>query len=473
MNDLNPFRKPAARTHASHFTALFLLAGCLAATAQGVGVFTWTSLSDEAHEGHTATLLTNGQVLIAGGYTADNYEAYQPPELTAETELYDPASDGWPLLGNLNDWHADHTATLLTNGKVLVAGGLTVLTVNGSRGFNYLGSTGSAELYDPATGVWTYTGSLVTARYSHSATLLPNGKVLVAGGLNYNGSNYVTLASAELYDPATGHWTATGSLGAARDDHTATLLPNGKVLVAGGGDIRAELYNPVTGVWTYTGSLVTARASHTATLLPNGKVLVAGGSGTNGYLASAELYDPATGVWTYTGSLGAARYGHTATLLTNGKVLVVGGNIEVSFAELYDPTTGAWSPTGSLGGDGPVGHTATLLANGQVLVASGFYNGDYYSENIVLGGQLYDPGTSSFNPFLNPVKLGDGSFQFGFIDGSGPSYSVLASPNLSAHMNLWTNLGAATEMPAGSGLFQFSDHQASNYPQRFYRVSSP
>ena len=94
-------------------------------------------------------------------------------------------------------------------------------------------------------------------------------------------------------------------------------------------------------------------------------------------------------------------------------------------------------------------------------------------ENGGSSAELYDPGTSSLNPFLNPVKLGDGSFQFGFVNGSGPSYGVLANTNLAPPMNAWSNLGPATEMPSGSGLFQFTDHQAPNYPQRFYRISSP
>src|ERR1035441_8109093 len=449
-----PMKKPAMNIKLKSFpgpgrVALkLLLAGCLAADAQGAGVFTSTSPSYWRHEAHTATLLTNGMVLIAGGYTIN---PYNNTVLSLDTDLYDPASDTWGLPGNLNDYHDGHTATLLTNGQVLVAGG----------------GVSSAELYNPVTGVWTYTGSLGVALTGHTATLLTNGKVLVAG-------------DGELYDPVTGVWTHTGSPVTPRYYHTATLLPNGKVLVAGGSrkDVTlasAELYDPATGHWTVTGNLGTARERHTATLLVSGQVLVAGGFNYNGSndvtLASAELYDPATGHWTATGSLGAARYGHTATLLTNGKVLVVGGNGSVSFAELYDPTTGTWSPTGSLGGT-IYDHTATLLANGQVLVAGGFYQWDG-GVNMVVGGELYDPGTSSFNPFLNPVKLGDGSFQFGFINGSGPSYGVLAGTNLAATVNTWTNLGAATEMPVGSGLFQFTDHQALNYPQRFYRVSSP
>ena len=146
------------------------------------------------------------------------------------------------------------------------------------------------------------TGSLRTARYGHTATLLPNGKVLVAGGRSSNAS---PLASAELYDQATGKWRTTGSLANARSGHTATLLPNGKVLVAGGcaGLASAELYEPASGTWTATGSLANVREFHTATLLSNGKVLVAGGLDTNGHaLAGAELYDPMSGTWTATGA---------------------------------------------------------------------------------------------------------------------------------------------------------------------------
>ena len=183
------------------------------------------------------------------------------------------------------------------------------------------------------------TGSLAAARVVHTATLLPNGKVLVAGGSGNSGF----FASAELYDPASGTWTATGSLAAARQTHTATLLPNGKVLVTGGLNgsnlTSAELYDPASGTWTTTGSLAAARYRHTATLLPSGKVLVAGGTGNSGYLASAELYDPASGTWAATGSLATARYLHTATLLPNGKVLVAGGQADGAYlasAELYD-----------------------------------------------------------------------------------------------------------------------------------------
>jgi N-acetylneuraminic acid mutarotase len=273
-------------------------------------------------------------------------------------------SGTWATTGSLTTARVSHTETLLPNGKVLVGGG-----------FDSDGTAlASAELYDPASGSWMATGSQATGRYYHTATLLPNGKVLVAGGAS--GS---ALASAELYDPVGGTWAVTGSLGNARTAHTATLLPDGKVLVAGGvGNsrvlARAELYDPVGGTWTATRSLATARSAHTAVLLPGGKVLVVGGRDRQfNTLASAELYDPARGAWTAAGSLATARYSHTATLLPNGKVLVAGGlyfNNALATAELYDPASGTWSVTGSLA-TARYSHTATLLPDGKVLVAGG------------------------------------------------------------------------------------------------------
>ena len=230
-----------------------------------------------ARSGHTATLLQNGMVLVAGG-TDSNFNR------SASAELYDLASGTWTATGSLNRAHNMHTATLL-NGRVLVAGGVDS---------NIIFISATAELYHPASGTWTVTGSLNTARAGHTATLLQNGMVLVAGGVD---SNFVPSASAELYDLASGTWTATGSLNRAHNMHTATLL-NGRVLVAGGVDSNiifisatAELYHPASGTWTVTGSLNTARAGHTATLLQNGKfVLVAGGEDSNfDPSASAEL----------------------------------------------------------------------------------------------------------------------------------------------------------------------------------------
>ena len=185
---------------------------------------------------------------------------------------------------------------------------------------------------------WAFTGNLNTPRYGHTATLLANGKVLVVGGLERTLAPFSVTDSAELYDPATGTWSRTGNLNTGRIGHTATLLPNGKVLVAGGRDHLAppffgltdsvELYDPATGTWSNTGNLNTSRSGHTATLLANGQVLVAGGVTTDCILLdSAELYDPATGMWTLTGSLRTARSLHLATLLPSDNVLVAGGYI--------------------------------------------------------------------------------------------------------------------------------------------------
>ena len=235
-----------------------------------------------------------------------------------------PIVSGPPTTNQLNSARTGHTAILLPSGSVLVVGGS--------------GNTGlltSAELYNPTTGQWTATGDLTVARTGHTATLLPNGSVLVAGGSGIAG----LLTSAELYNPTTGQWTVTGDLTLARTGHTATMLPtplpNGTVLVAGGHGssgllMSAELYNPTTGQWTATGDLTLARTGHTATLLPtplpNGTAWVAGGHGSTGPLTSAELYNPTTGQWTATGDLTAVRASHhTATLLSDGTVLVVGG----------------------------------------------------------------------------------------------------------------------------------------------------
>ena len=229
---------------------------------------------------------------------------------------------------------------------------LTTGAENTAMGFDTLDSNTTGSDNALAGWIWRYTGSLNTARVAHTATLLQNGKVLVAGGQDEHGEY---LASAELYDPASGTWSTTGSLTTVRGLHKATLLQNGMVLVVGGFDgfnvlASAELYDPASGTWSTTGSLNTARYLHTVTLLQNGKVLVAGGLNEHVVVvASAELYDPASGTWSTTGSLNTARGNHTATLLQNGNVLVAGGGDEngpVAGAELYNPGSGQWAFAG-------------------------------------------------------------------------------------------------------------------------------
>jgi hypothetical protein len=227
---------------------------------------------------------------------------------------------------------------LLASGKVLIAGGLD--------GWGLA----SAELYDPATGSFSPTGSMSTARVGQTATLLASGKVLITGGSDGT-VNSNLRASAELYDPSSGSFSPTGSMSSARVGQTATLLASGKVLIAGGDGFvagsftllaSAELYDPATGTFSPTGSMSSTRDGHTATLLASGKVLIAGGTcGADATLASAELYDPVTGSFSSIGSMATARAGHTATLLGSGTVLITGGyragNETYASAELYNP----------------------------------------------------------------------------------------------------------------------------------------
>jgi N-acetylneuraminic acid mutarotase len=227
-------------------------------------------------------------------------------------------------------------------GRVLVAGGCTGQNSNGCSGV-----TAKAEYYTPSTGKWAALPPMNVARGNLTATLLPNGQILVAGGINAAGN---PIVSSELFNPATGKWTLTGAMNVARDEHTAVLLSTGNVLVAGGENAagvttaRTELYNPSTGKWSLSGNLNVSRLEHRATMLMNGNVLVAGGANVNAtrttVLASAEIYNPSSGVWSKTGSLNNARVGHSATLLVSGKVLAVSGsgpNNDLVSCEIYTP----------------------------------------------------------------------------------------------------------------------------------------
>jgi N-acetylneuraminic acid mutarotase len=259
---------------------------------------TWSATSSLKHGrgNHAAILLNNGEVLVAGG--ADIFAASQ-----TSAELYDSTAGTWGDTAPLHHAREYFTATLLPNGEVLVAGGLYGY-FDGMWYFSF--EIANSEIYNPNARIWTDTGSLNGARCNHTATLLPDGHVLVVGGFNHSW-NLGPLKSAELYDPATRTWRSTGSLTTARSAHTATLLPNGKVLVVGGGTYAyggycetfasAEIYDPATETWIATGSLNDARNNHTAILLTNGQVLVTGGSNlSNGSLKTAELYKETTGV---------------------------------------------------------------------------------------------------------------------------------------------------------------------------------
>jgi uncharacterized protein YjbI with pentapeptide repeats len=351
----------------------------------------------------TATLLPNGQVLVAGGQDASS-------AATNAADLYDPTTGVSTGISGLNLGRYGHTATLLNDGTVLMVGGFINAT--------YLGS---AEIYNPGTQTFTTLGnSLNTPRAYQTATLLADGTVLIAGG--FNGS---PLSSAEIYNPTAQTFTTVGPLHSARYTHAAALLPNGKVLIASGLDATAELYDPVAKTFSLTGNLNTARQSPTATLLPTGKVLVAGGLvGSVGGIATAELYDPAAGAFTFTGSLNNARGSQTATLLPDGTVLVAGGyncpgtctNPIQGTAEIYNPSFATFALTGSLI-NARWQDTATLLNDGTVLVSGGFSgngptasNERYYSTAPLSALQLTTPtvlasGQPDTTAFTNPTAF--------------------------------------------------------------------
>jgi len=329
--------------------------------------------------GHTATLLPDSRVLIAGGMVREGV-------IHEGAELYDPDSGAFELTGAMSAKRVGHTATLLPDGKVLITGGWA-----GDR------PTASAEVYDSSTGRFTPTGDMSTERVAHGATLLSDGRVLITGG---QASETNKLASTEIYDPISGIFTSAGNMTTPRMDHTATLLHSGKVLITGGSVglypaetvfSSAELYDPQSGAFSPTGGMTAVRFKHAAALLPDGKVLVIGGSDARvwrGRYASAEIYDPATGTFKVTESMGAARFKHREAVLpmADGKVLVAGGGERL---EVYDPATGMFSTVASEMGTARFYSTATLLRDGTVLITGGL--GQSSSQDASAGTWLYRP----------------------------------------------------------------------------------
>lgn len=340
-----------------------------------------------------------GFVLLAGGQGNGQFAL-------ASAELFDPASNVFAAASSMQDAREDHTATVLPSGKILVAGG------EGASGR----ALSSAELYDPVSGKFSAVAAKMdSARAEHSATLISgcncpaDGKVLIAGGSSATGSLGSTLRSAELYDPATGKFTATGAMKATRARHSATLLASGplagNVLIAGGtsdesgGDVAtAELYDPTTGQFTSTGTMSTPRENHSATFLsPSvvsgalvGNVLVAGGGDVSAPSDTAEVFNPQTAAFSPVGTMSAARTLQAAVLLSNGKVLIAGGQSSdtdfLQSAELFDPAHATFAATGSMH-NLHAGATATVLENGSALIAGGRSN----------FADLYDPTAGTFS----------------------------------------------------------------------------
>lgn len=357
------------------------------------GTWAKTTPMNTRRAGHTATLLQNGKVLVAGGDVSTNTIHYAP---TTTAELYDPITRTWTFTGPLNDAREDHTASLLPNGKVLVTGGTIGIS-------NLI----SAELYDPTNGIWTKTGAMLDSRGYHVAVVLTNGQVLVTGGNKKKNS--------ELYDPMTGLWSQSGLLQQQRLYAPATLLANGKVLISGGVNplytalpgtstnlpslSDTELYDPVTGIWTTTGSTHTGYQLHEATLLPNGQVLITGGQPNDTNSTRAETYNSDTGTWTtVSNTIPLPDSGQVTTLLADGNVLITGGNfgaVRTAKTEVYDAAIGIWKTTGQLA-VGRQDFTANLLPDGTMLVSGG----TDISGNSYATAEIYSPVTGTFTNAL-------------------------------------------------------------------------
>jgi N-acetylneuraminic acid mutarotase len=325
---------------------------------------------------HTATLLSDGKVLLVGG-------SISPSEQTADAEIYDPSTGLITMVAPLHTPRHAHSATWLPDGRVLVVSGY-----NQSQGWLY-----DAEVYDPSTDEWTVIPMLTSHGVEHTATLMNDGRVLIVGGANGSGQQ---SAQAEIFDPQTNSWSDVMPLASDRASHTATLLDDGRIIIIGGGSAAgipsggdALLYDPQLDTWTATGPMVMPRVSGESVRLPDGRVLVVGGinlqdtlgTGSNQIpLSSAEIYDPVTNAWSATDDLVEARDGHALVSLQDGQVLAIGGarvgdccfteNSFVREIEVYEPSTGHWHIAGVLLQPG-IYSAAVQLTNDNVLVTGG------------------------------------------------------------------------------------------------------
>ncbi|MBK6694308.1 MAG: hypothetical protein IPG50_19185 [Myxococcales bacterium] len=311
--------------------------------------------------------------------------------------LVDPA---WVATGTMiGATRRDHAASVLRDGRVLVSGGRVGTTYNAS-----------AILYDPTSRTWANTGALKSKLGSHTSTTLPDGKVLVAGGYNQSVGSGGPYKEAEIYDPALGTWTLVASMVSNRYQHTATVLSNGKVLIAGGGETvplgTTELYTPATNTWTAGPAMAVARWLHRAEALPDGRILVAGGYTGSAYSASAQLYNPTANTWATTGSLATGRADFSLNVLASGLAFVVGGtNAAGSLAstELYNVYTGVFSGTAPALAAPRAQHRAVTLSPEQILVVGGKNGATSLATTV-----LYNVDTNTWTADANLPAARDG-----------------------------------------------------------------
>ena len=327
-----------------------------------------------ARAAHTATLLNDGRVLIAGGFSGGSLSS---------AEVYEPESQRFRTADRMSSARAGHAATLLRDGRVLVTGGY-----NGDY-------VRSCEIFDPRAARFVPAGQMVVARSGHAAVLLPDGKVLLVGGV---GTGWTFLNSAEIYDPVTGVSRPTGSMSTARESHTATLLADGRVLIIGGHHGRrpgvtihasAEIYNPANGLFARSGTMSVRRHKHDAVMLRDGRVLVTGGSDERdgaGMYQSAEMYIPKLGTFQRLPDSRVQRFKHqgTSLLLRNHNIVLLGGAAQ---AQVFDPESNGFASAAGSFGEPRFFAAATLLANGDAIVTGG-YTEDQQVTDIVW---LYHP----------------------------------------------------------------------------------
>lgn len=416
-------------------------------------MFSPTGAPATSRSGFTATLFADGQVLVAGGAPTTILTLTQVAVGSNAVYSYSSFTGPAPAVGMsvafsgfANDGN-NVTATLTAvsggaSGTVTVALTTQVNETHAGSGTGTTAAVNTAEIYSVSSAAFTATGSLNTARTGAVAVLLPNGKILVAGGSS-DGTPDGALNSAELFDPNTGTFTTTGNMNAARFGAIATLLNNGQVLVAGGGNSggflnSAELYNPATGTFTTTGNMTTARPGASATLLGSGKVLVAGGSGTGdaeGALSSAELFDPTAGTFTGIAStLSVPRWEPAAALLLSGKVLIAGGQnpgSSLNSADLYDPVANTFSASADHMAHARVNGSAVALPNGTVLLAGGVTPASKVAELYDADGDAFD-ATGSMQQSDNSLVatlLNDGDVLIVGLTTGNTSDAELYSPS--------------------------------------------
>ena len=419
------------------------------------GVWEVTGRMTEPRYDHSLTLLRDGRVLAAGGRT----QAPAPLVIFNTAEIYDPVTEQWTPTGSMNDHRFQHTATLLSDGRVLVAGGFGGTPVG--SGANAQPVVDTAEIYDPATGQWTRTGNLNVRRALHTAERLPDGRVLVAGGRTCDqpppatcNFQFVTN-TAEVYDPATGRWTLTGSMSAPRHTTASVVLPDGRVLVpagfqgTGAPSNGGDVYNPATGTWGPISPLNVARSRQGAMLLPDGRVMVALGFPAT---QTTEIYNPATNSWTFAAPLPGfpSRFNFAYAVLPNGKVLLASGQTFppggiTRRSDVYDPTTDQWLPGGEMN---DVHATSSSLSNSYEAVVLSASTTSYVADPYVCGRNCGKVLVAGYNQTGTSELYTPPGTCYGFdatLIGSGGNDDLVGTPGRDVILGLGGNDRIAAE----------------------------